>query len=229
VLSGFSISRMVPAHFMHIDFFAVFAPLGVIIFAFIGSAAIPEMNEIVGKDKKQLKNAIIIGTLVPIVLYLVFCLAVIGVVGLENFSMLSANEQIATIALSYYSLPVLGILANLLAISAMFTSFLTLGEALLEAYTYDYGLGKLVSFGLVMLVPLVAVLFDFTTFISALALSGAVAGGIDGILIVLAYWKAKKMGDRKPEFSLPLMRGVGYFIIGLFVFAIGNGLYGALV
>ncbi|MBT4604411.1 hypothetical protein HOC01_02125 [archaeon] len=228
IISAVSIPKMNPSYLSNINFGSALAPLGVIIFAFIGSAAIPEVHEIVGKDKKVFKHAIVLGTLAPMILYVLFCAAVIGIVGFSNFEMLSANEKIATIALSYYSHPILGGLANLLAILAMFTSFITLGEALLEAYTYDYKIPRKISFLLVMFVPLLIVLFDLTSFISALAITGAVAGGIDGILIVLAYWKAKVLGDRKPEYSLPLMKGVGYLIMTLFAFGIVHGVWSAI-
>ena len=203
----------------------IFFPLGVIIFAFIGSAAIPEMKEILGRDRKKFKTAIIFGTLTPVVLYLFFCFIVIGTVGIENFELLGANEKIATIALSYFISPILGVFANILAILAMFTSFITLGVALVEMYDYDYKLSRNFSIFLTLSLPLLALLFNLTTFIAALAITGIFAGGLDGILIVLAYWKAKIHGNRKPEFVLGRNTVIGYAIIALFIFGMVQQLY----
>lgn len=200
-------------------------PLGVIIFAMIGSAAIPEMAEIFEKEKKKFKLAITMGTLTPVILYLFFCFTVIGTVGFSNFEALAANERIATIALSYYISPVLGVFANILAILAMFTSFLTLGMALVEMYDYDYHFSRTMSIILTLSIPVLALIFNLTTFIAALAITGIFAGGIDGILIVLAYWKAKVHGEKKPEFVLGKNTIIGYSIILLFVFGMLQELY----
>lgn len=200
-------------------------PLGVIIFAMIGSAAIPEMAEIFGKEKKKFKSAVIFGTLTPMILYLFFCFTVIGTVGFSNFEALAANERIATIALSSFISPALGVFANILAILAMFTSFITLGMALVEMYDYDYKFSRRISIFLTLSLPVIALLFNLTTFIAALAITGIFAGGIDGILIVLAYWKAKTKGNRKPEFKLKKNLIVGYGIITLFIFGMLQQLY----
>ena len=47
---------------------------------------------------------------------------------------------------------------------------------------------------------------------SMVGVTGAIAGGIDGILIVLAYRKAKKLGDRKPEYVFKSPKSLGYLI-----------------
>lgn len=189
-----NLSSFNPAYF--------FLPYGVVLFAFMASPAIPELQEVLGTEKKKMKKAIIIGSVIPIVLYIVFAFVVGGIIGLENFELLAPNERIATVALSLYSQPILGVLANILAVLAMFTSFLTLGIALLEVYHYDYHISRRWALLLTFSVPLVIVLFNFTSFISVLGITGAVAGGLDGILIILMYGRAKKLGDRKPEYSL---------------------------
>ncbi|MBI2142932.1 hypothetical protein HYU20_01145, partial [Candidatus Woesearchaeota archaeon] len=46
-----------------------FMPYGVVLFAFLGAVAIPEMKEELGKSRALLRKAIIIGGLIPIALY----------------------------------------------------------------------------------------------------------------------------------------------------------------
>ncbi|MFC1686923.1 hypothetical protein ACFL0E_01030, partial [Nanoarchaeota archaeon] len=98
-------------------------------------------------------------------------------------------------------------------------SFLTIGTALVEMYNYDFKLPRKLSFFLALFIPLVIGLSGLTTFIVVIGTAGAIAGGIDGILIVLAYWRAKKLGNRKPEYSLNIPRMLSYVII--FMFALG--------
>lgn len=197
-----------------------FLPYGVILFAFIGLPAIPELQEVLVEEKKKMKRAIIIGSVIPIVLYVLFSFIIVGVVSLENFELLGPNERIATIALSIYAHPFLGTLANILAVLAMFTSFLTLGIALKEIFEYDFKLSPWTSLFLTFSFPLVITLFKLTTFITVLGVTGAVAGGIDGILIVLMYWKAKLLGDRRPEYSLPKYKFVGIVLMVMFLLGI---------
>ena len=194
----------------------LFLPYGVILFAFIGSPGIPELAEVLEHNKAKMKKAIIIGSIVPIIIYVLFTVIIVGLVGLDHFELLEPNQRIATVALSMYSSPYLGLLANFLAVLAMFTSFLTLGIALLEMYHYDYKLSRPWSLLLTFSVPLLIAVGGFSTFIAVLGFTGAFAGGLDGILLTLMFWKAKYLGNRKPEFSLGKMNVIGWILIIMF-------------
>jgi amino acid permease len=220
IIGVFSFNKVDTTNFSLFNPAFFFLPLGVILFALMGTVSIPELQEVLGREKHKLKKAIIIGSIIPIVLYILFSAVVVGIVGLENFELLAPNERIATIALSFYSDSFLGLFANIFAVLAMFTSFLTLGLALTEMYNYDFGLSRRLSLGLTLFIPLVIALAKLTTFISVIALAGIIAGGLDGILIVLAYWKAKTLGDRKPEYSLKLPKILGCLLLLIFSLAI---------
>jgi tyrosine-specific transport protein len=208
------------SNLVHFDLTKILVPYGVIVFAFVGLPSIPEMQEELGRDKKKMKKAILIGSVIPIVLYIAFSLIIIGIVGLENFELLGPNERIATIALSLYSNQILGVFANLLAVLAMFTSFLTIGTALVEIFEFDYGVSRRTSLFLTFSLPLLIVLFKLTSFIVVLGITGAIAGGLDGILVMLMYWKAKTLGDRKPEYTMGKHYLLGVFLILMFVVGI---------
>lgn len=74
-----------------INLSAIIFPYGVILFALLGTAAIPEMKEILIK-KSNLKKAILYGSLLIMAIYSIFALIVIGVCG-------TSTSQIATICL----------------------------------------------------------------------------------------------------------------------------------
>ena len=163
-----------------------------------------------------MKKSIIIGSIIPIILYIIFSFIVVGIIGLDNFELLEPNQKIATVALSIYSSPILGILANLIAVLSMFTSFLTLSIALIETYEYDYAFKKSSALLLTFSIPLLITLLSLSSFIAIIALTGAVAGGIQVILIVLSYWKAKLLGERTPEYSLKTYKIIGSLLIIFF-------------
>ncbi len=193
------------ANLAEFDAYRLFVPYGVVLFAFLGTTAIPEMNEELVKNRRAMKNAIVVGSLIPIAVYLLFALVVVGIIG-DGFSELGANQQVATVALSFFVGEKMAVFANLFAVFAMMTSFIALGYALKEMFKYDYRISKNIAWILTCIVPLAFFLTNsvanLASFISVLAFTGAVSGGIAGILIVLMHYRAKKLGERKPEYAI---------------------------
>ena len=187
-------------------------PYGAILFAFMSATAIPEMKEELHGRNKLLKKAIIFGGLTPIVIYLVFSAVILGIVGPENFSLLQENQRIATVALEIFSSGILSLLINLFAAFSMGTAFLALGYALWMMLHRDYGIKKLLAYFIALLPPLLIFFLNLTTFISVINFIGAFIG-LFNILIILAFWQAKKKGERKPEYQL----GGKFFIGGILI------------
>ncbi|MBU0470298.1 MAG: amino acid permease [Nanoarchaeota archaeon] len=216
LIGVFSFEQVKVENLTTINLAKFFIPYGVIFFALMGSPAIPEVQEVLENKKQKIRKVIILGSIIPIVLYILFALFVLGIVGLDNFNSLQPNERIATIALSIFSSPILGMFANIVAVLAMFTSFLTLGIALVEMYEFDYHLSRRKALLLAFSLPLIITLFKLSTFIAVIATTGAIAGGFEGILILLMYQKVKKLGDRTPEYSINTSKYFSYFLILLF-------------
>ncbi len=177
----------------------LFVPYGVVLFAFLGAVAIPEMKEELGsgKARKLLRRAIIIGGLVPIVLYSLFAVAVVGISG-------AATGQIATVTIGKMLGERMILFANLFAVLAMSTSFIALGLALKEMYQYDYKLGRKTAWALTCIIPIIAFLLGVKGFIAVLGIAGAIAGGTEGILLVRMHTAAakRKRSELKPEYAI---------------------------
>ncbi len=185
-------------------------PYGVALFAFLGLQAIPEMKIELKSRKKLLKWAIFIGMIIPCILYLLFSAAIVSISG-------SATTEIATLSLSRH-IGLLGhILGNIFAIIAMSTSFLILGLALRDVYMYDYQLPRPVALVLTCAVPLLVAVFKVASFISIIGLVGIFMGGVEGVMVVLMILRAKKHGQRVPEYSMPVNWFVLLVLILLFV------------
>ncbi len=202
----FSAEKIKALHFTGFEPLSIMVPFGVVLFAFMGSPAIPEMREVLGKDTKKMKKAIIIGTLIPLVVYLLFAVVVVGIIG-TGFEELTENQRIATVALSFFVSKEIWVMANVFAIFAMSTSFIALSYALKGTFHFDYRMKAKLSLLLTFSVPLAlflldAFVIDIANFINILGITGAITGGITGILIVMMHQKAKKKGNRKPEFQI---------------------------
>ena len=185
-------------------------PFGVILFAFGGLEAIPEMKEYLARDRKKLKKAIILGSLIPLIVYALFTLVILGITGVNT-------TEIATIGLGESLGGGMILLGSLFAIFAMLTSFLTLALAMKEAYMYDYKVNPTLAWALTLFIPLIIFLSGVKSFITVIGITGAFAVGIKGILIVLIYWKARKKGNRIPEFKLGKKTLIGWLMILVFI------------
>jgi len=177
----------------------LFLPFGVVLFALMSFSTIPEISFVLGKDKKLIKKILIIGTSISVIFYILFALVVVGFKGLET-------PEISTFAL--------GSVFIVLGIFTMFTSYLALGNALRDHFKYDDHDKRLKSWFLTAVIPififLFIKLFDLFSFTRILSIGGVVAGGSIAVLILLMIKKAKKKGNRKPEYSIP----VNWFVIG---------------
>lgn len=172
------------------SFGSLLVPYGVSIFAFAGLSALPEMNEEL-KNKKYMFSAIVVGMIITFIVYLIFIFSVLG-------SLTEVNE-VATISLSQFGFGV-NLFANLFTLFALATAFVALGFALKENFTLDYKLPNFGSWLLTIIVPLLLVFLGFG-FVKLIELSGAVALGVILVMILLMHSKAKKIGDRKPEYE----------------------------
>lgn len=192
----------------------LFFPYGVILFALAGYSAIPEMEEVLRQNHRKLKKAIIAGSLIPLVVYLVFAIIIVGISGKQT-----SDDAISNLALHLPNWIVkfgagLGILT-------MSTSFLAIGYVLREVWHRDFRLSKTAAFVWAVFPPLVLFLLGSRSFIAVLEITGALTGGFTGILIIACFLQAKKQGRRAPAYflSIPevllLILGV-IFLLGIF-------------
>jgi tyrosine-specific transport protein len=204
-----SVPGIKPENVFNFDKMNFFFPFGVTLFALLGFSSIPELRrEIKGKER-LFKKAIIVGMIIPIVLYFIFSLSFVGVLG----------EQVPEVATLAF-----GSVVIILGIFTMLTSYFVLNFALVDIFRYDLHESKLVNFFFVSLIPLgiyiLIDIFNFAGFVKVLGVGGVISGGVTGILALVVNARAKKIGKRKPEYSVP----INWFVIGLlslvFVFGI---------
>ena len=201
------------ANLLSTNGFDAFMPYGVILFSLAGTVAIPEIREILSGNEKKIKAAIIVGIFVPIVIYALFAFIINGVTGVATSEEALSGLYKAVCGRIY-------IVGALFGIFAIVTSYITFGYYLYETFLYDYGISKTLSHLLIALVPIAFVLLGVRDFIAIIGFLGAVMGGFEGIAMILAYFKAKKMGDRTPEYSLKIPHAIYYFLIFIFVLGI---------
>ncbi|MFH1316878.1 MAG: aromatic amino acid transport family protein [Candidatus Woesearchaeota archaeon] len=222
LITVISFTKINYSNLQSVNFNNILVPYGVILFSLFGTVAIPEMKEELKKNKKELKKAIIIGTTISILIAIIFSFVVLGVVGLQNFESLEPDQRIATIALGQIMGRNMLIFANLFALFALTTSFLALGYGLKEMFHFDDHIGWRLSWIFTISVPIIfffidSFIVDITNFINILGFTGTFALGLIGIMTVIIYIRAKKLGERKPEYVITKNKVIEYLLIGLFV------------
>lgn len=212
---GMSVSNVQIANLADIHTDKFLLPFGVILFAYSGIVAISEMKEELGeKNKHLLKNAIIVGSLIPMIIYTIFAMLVIGVTG-QN------TTPVATIGLGNLLGDNILIIGNLFVIFAMATSYLTSGFAIKELFIEEFKMNKNFGWFLVMLVPAIVAFSGFTSFFTALSFTGALATGSLYLLALSMHKKAKDIGELSPHFNINSNIFIKISLITIILFGMG--------
>ena len=189
----------------------IFIPYGVILYSLAGIAAIPEIREIFSENNRKFyKRAIILGTVIPAVLYLIFMGTVIGLTGLNT-----SDEAIKGLSVLLGEKVVF--IGALFGFLATITSFFIIGLYLKETLWYDLKINKNLAWFLTCFVPLILLGLGMHNFITIIILLGALMGGIEGTAVVLIYKRAKKLGNQSPDYELKEPAILRYVMILVFV------------
>lgn len=203
-----------PSNIIARDFSEILLPIGVLVFALEGLPAIPQMKEILWEEKKNLMKSIIIGFSIPVVLYTFFCFASIGALGTEI-------SEVATMSLSEFG-DFFIIFGSIFALLAMSTGFISLSNALSETYSEDLKFGKISSWVLACFVPLIAltaanIFLPSLNFAQIVAYTGILFTGPYYIITIYTFHKARKSGEREPEYTLKIPDYVTRMMLLLFI------------
>ncbi len=163
-------------------------PFGVVLFAFAGSGAVLEAHTLLKGEKLAFKKAIMVAGLILMAIYTIFTLVVLGITGL-------ATTEIATIGLSEKIGAAMLIVGNLFAALLLGSSFLNQGLFFRDSLHWDYKLPRWLATAVVCGVPLLIFLLGMRSFILMIDIVGGVFLTTEMLLVILIYWKAKRLGD----------------------------------
>jgi amino acid permease len=189
-------------------------PYGIILFSLAGTALIPEVKEMVNRDRCQLNKIIRLGVIIASICYLIFILAFLGASGEKTSENAIANFAV----IAGQKIVIIGYLFGLIT---AFSSFISLGLALKKMFHYDFGVPDFLSWLIVCLVPLGLYFVGFRSFLEVIGITGAVLLGIESLIILLTYrmYLKKRFQRQAPwwVFLIALLFAAG-IIIQLFYF-----------
>ena len=106
-------------------------PIGVIMFALLGFTSIPELRQEIKGQEKFFKKAIVLGTLIPVFLYILFSSIFVGILGKDV-------TEVATLSF--------GPFVTILGIFTMLTSYFVLSFSIRDTFKYDFKTSKTINF-----------------------------------------------------------------------------------
>ena len=191
-------------------------PFGVIMFACAGLVSVPAAWRVLERAGRQdmFRSVLIWGGVIPVIVYLVFALLVVGVTGPET-------SEVATVSLGEVIGPHMIIIGNVFAFFAVATSFLTIALSQQDIFHRDYRISRPISSALVITVPLVLFALEFRDFISIISFVGSLMVGVNGLLAVWLFWKARENGKLKPNFTIPTWVAAPMSVFLVFIFIAG--------
>ncbi len=194
-------------------------PYGVVLFALWGSALVPEIKEMLALKTKgiketrtDLRKVLFLGTLFAAIIYLFFIFTVLGASG-------PATSKDAISGLGGVLGENIIKLGFIFGVIACFTSFIALALTLKKVFWYDFGFSKNLSWLLTCFLPLILFLLGVREFIGVIGFTGAIALGMEGIIIVFLY---KEFLKKKPP-TFQQKWGVNpalYLLSGIFALGI---------
>jgi len=174
-----------------------FLPYGVLLFAFAGLTSIPIQRGILQGQERNFRSSIVIAVVIVAVLYLIFAATVVGLSG-ENTT---PNAISGLLDILGSRIVVLGSLFGMFAVT---TSYLMLGTALSDIFKLDFKIRPGWAWLMTVVPPVLLFVGGLRNFIDVISLVGAVAIGIESVVLLMVFKKAKAQGTRRPEFSMHL-------------------------
>ncbi len=183
VLGFFAFPSVSLENLLQITWQAWTLPLGVILFSLSAISAIPEMRDALHGNGPQLRRVIFWGMVGIGFAYAAFSLIVVGITG--NATPEQAIAAFAGVA------PWMVLLGSLLGLSTVTTAYINVGSALINTLLFDAKVRFIPAWFFIVSVPFVAVFFGVKNVVGVLEYAGGVCASLLGILVLLAYEKAR--------------------------------------
>lgn len=184
-LSFFLLPKISLPHFSGIHMSNLFLPYGVLLFALSGASVIPDVITILGRRRTRVRAVIIIGSLIPALLYFLFAYAVVGVSGGGT-----STEAIA--GLQHLLGGSIAFWASIAGFLAILTSFVALSANFQAMLRLDLRMPRSPAWFIAAIVPFALYLVGFQDFIAIISIIGILAFGVDGALLLFIVRRVKQ-------------------------------------
>jgi tyrosine-specific transport protein len=188
----------------------IFLPYGPIFFAVGGGAAIPEICRLLAYEKSKIRSAIISGTFISAALMLIFVLVILGITGAKTSpDTLAGLSSVLNDGVIVFSL-IFGLLA-------IITSYIVTNQSTEEIFEWDFKFNNKLAWFLACFIPYFLFLLGWTNLIKIVSFTGAVVGGLSGIILIWLVFKVKAKPDQVSIIKNKLTKPLAYFLSLMFL------------
>lgn len=174
---------------------------------------IPTLTDYLKRDSSKLRLVIIIGSAIPLCIYILWELLTLGIIPLEGPQGLLAGYQqgldSASVLSDHLGHSHLSLITRLFSLFAIITSFLGVSLSLSDFLADGLNIrktsqGKVVLYALTFIPPLFFTFLDPHAFLHALEYAGAFGVvTLLGLLPVLMVWRGRYYQQRESQFQAP--------------------------
>ena len=193
------------------NFQNIFLPYGAVLFSLAGRVAIPAIVSYFQKIKQplvEIKKPIILGSLLPSLIYLLF---VFGIWGLSEV----VSEDAISGLVGQIPQGVLT-LVGIFGLISLWSSYIVIGLDVKNALKYDLKFPKILAGLTVIVSPPLFYFWGFQSFLTLVSMVGGVFIAFEGIFIALMWLRASKASAEKIIFK-KLSPLVAYALILIFI------------
>jgi len=182
---------------------------------------VPEICRLLKDEKSKIQKAIVWGTLLPVGLITFFAFLMVGVLGSnitpDVLSGLSSylDNQVLTASLIF------GLLA-------VITSYIVISQSLREVYWWDEGINKNLAWFLAAIVPFGLYLAGVRDLTGVIGLTGAITGGLYGIILIAIYVKIRKKKKKNKFFKINFNKSLVIILFSAFILGVVTELWAFL-
>ena len=174
----------------------LFFPFGIILFSMFGRSAIPAVLGYFrsnGESPASAKWPIVLGTIAPIILYIFFVFAILGLSDVvSEDSVLGLVGQVPFFIL---------ILLALLAIIELWSTYIVIARDIKKSLEHDLNFTPIISGTIIVGLPLIIYFLGFQSFIKLVDYVGSIFISLEGILIILIWRKISKVESEHKIFN----------------------------
>lgn len=216
----------------HTDWSLLWVAVSIVSTSFGFHIIIPTLTDYLQRDVKQLRWVLIIGSIIPLIVYISWELLTLGIIPLQGDPSLSEGYlkgvDGATLLGMYLDNTKLGLLARLFSLFAIITSFLGVSLSLRDFLADGLSIektakGRLILYLLTFAPPLLITLIDPRAFLNALEYAGAFGVvTLLGVLPILMVWRGRYVQQRVGPYRAPggqwalgIAFGISLLVIGL--------------
>lgn len=178
------------------NFQNIFLPYGAVLFALAGRVAIPAVISYfqkIGRPAIEIKKPIILGTLLPALVYLLF------VFGIWGLSEIVSEDAVSGLVgqIPQWVLTLVGIFGLI----SLWSSYIVIGLDVKNSLKFDLKFPKILAGLTVIILPLLLYFFGFQSFLTLVSLIGGIFIALEGVFIVLMWLKSRKIKTEQAIFK----------------------------